>query len=131
HTGARFNDKHDSPDRTASLGVIYDHTHKGDGLKVVEILPTGPFAVASSKVIPGTIITSINGILITAGMNYNELLNNIENQPTQIGLANKSGSWTETIRPISFGEEYALLYKRWVKRNQEFTEKYSGGKVAY
>ena len=134
HTGARFRARHPNPDQTASLGLIYDHSYTGDGLKVAEIISRGPFDKAGSKVVPGSIITAINGEKITATDNYNRLLNNITGLPTQLeirkGEKDKT-TWTETIRPVSFGSEYNLLYDRWVKRNEKFTEEYSKGKIAY
>ena len=131
HTGARYFDRKANGDRTASFGLIYDQSHTGDGLKVAEVIESGPFSKAESKVKAGTIITTINGIKITAEMNVNQVLNNLGRLPVQVVLSQGSEQWTETIRPISLGQEYGLLYKRWVKRNQAFTEDYSKGKIAY
>ena len=35
------------------------------------------------------------------------------------------------MKAISAGEQSNLLYKRWVKRNEQLVEKLSGGRVAY
>jgi C-terminal processing protease CtpA/Prc len=39
--------------------------------------------------------------------------------------------WEETVKPISAGEEAGLMYKRWVKKMEDMTDKLSGGRVGY
>jgi C-terminal processing protease CtpA/Prc len=39
--------------------------------------------------------------------------------------------WDETTKPITQGEEQALLYKRWVNNNRKKVDELSGGKVGY
>ena len=43
HTGARYYSNGPILS-TATLGVFYDETYDGDGLKIKEILAKGPFA---------------------------------------------------------------------------------------
>lgn len=55
HTGARYY----APGATlptACLGLFYDNTYKGDGLKIKEIIAKGPFAVKKTDVTEGCII---------------------------------------------------------------------------
>src|SRR3712207_8719572 len=60
HTGARFYPSGASL-RTAALGLFFDESHTGDGLKISEVIRRGPFAVRDTKVKSGDIITAIDG----------------------------------------------------------------------
>ena len=60
HTGARYFPSAVG-ERTASLGLLFDLNHKGNGLKVAEVVENGPFDHANTLVKPGTVIEAING----------------------------------------------------------------------
>ena len=117
---------------TANLGVFYDWTWKGDGLKVEEIVKGGPFDKASSKLEAGDIITSIDGVQIRKGMDYYPLLNQKSGKRTLIGITKVSGEKTDmVILPISNATFSSLLYKRWIRQNAEKVRKLSGGRLGY
>ena len=42
HTGARYYGSDPKGDQTAAMGCFLDESHKGDGLKLAEVLPKGP-----------------------------------------------------------------------------------------
>lgn len=46
---------------TAVLGLFYDNSYDGDGLKIEEIIKRGPFAVKKTGVEAGCIIEKIDG----------------------------------------------------------------------
>lgn len=133
HTGCRYNPKFKNPDETASLGAFFDETYTGAGLKISEVVEKGPLTGDASQVTAGTIIEKINGVEITAGMNYNKLLNRIAGKYTLLSLYDEKTKkrWEETIKPINYGQLNNLLYLRWVKRMQDMTEKLSGGELGY
>lgn len=83
HTGGRYRP---SPaagaDRTASLGLLYDMTYTGDGLKVDEIIVDGPFDKAASRLVPQAVITAINGVDITPQADMDALFNDIAGKKT-------------------------------------------------
>ena len=117
---------------TANLGVFYDWTWKGDGLKVEEIVKGGPFDKASSKLEAGDIITSIDGVQIRKGMDYYPLLNQKSGKRTLIGITKASGEKTDmVILPISNATFSSLLYKRWIRQNAEKVRQLSGGRLGY
>lgn len=133
HTGARYRYMEQNADNTASLGLFYDDSYSGPGLKVKEVIEKGPLDKADSKVKPGVIITKINGIPIDAGKNYFPLLNRMEHKNVLLSLsdpANKT-EWEERVKPVNGGQIYGLLYDRWVKQRREMTEKLSGGRLGY
>ena len=132
HTGARFYANGPAL-KTASLGLFFDETYNGDGLKVKEVIKRGPFAVKSNGVTAGSIITAIDGCEIKAGNDYNHLLDGKAGKAVRIEFMKSKGKDKETItiKPIDQGELKELLYKRWVDRNRHFVDSISGGRIAY
>lgn len=133
HSGARYSRSVSMADATASLGVFFDYGFEGNGLKITEVIKGGPLDKAEISVSPGMIIEKIDGELIRADFDYAKLLNRKSDKFTLIEVLNPSdGSRTQyTVKPISLGVEGQLLYKRWVRKNQEEVEKLSGGKLGY
>lgn len=66
-------------------------------------------------------------------MDFFPLLNHKAGKPTLVSIYDpESGDrWDETIKPISFGQEYNLLYKRWVENRRLETERLSKGRIGY
>jgi Tol biopolymer transport system component/C-terminal processing protease CtpA/Prc len=134
HTGGRYSAYGSAQgDYTASLGLIYDLTYTGDGLKVDEIVEGGPFNNAKTKLAKGMIIEKINGEQIKAGEDYNALLCDIIGTKTLIGIYDPSTNkhWDEVVLPISASAQQTLLYKRWVRQRQADVEKWSNGRLGY
>lgn len=133
HTGARYRHSIPNADNTASLGLFYDYQHSGDGVKVAEVILGGPLDKAASKVKAGNIIEKIDGIAITADMDFYKLLNRKADQLTLISVYDPASKkrWEEQVKPISLGAEGQLLYERWVRNRRAETEKLSDGKIGY
>lgn len=132
HTGAR-NFAGGATLRTAALGVIYDYTYQGDGLKIAEVLKGGPFSVKETGVTAGCIIESIDGIKIEKGTDFFPMLEGKADKKLLLSIHNPATGkkFTTTIKAISTGAEQGLMYKRWVERNKEMVKKLSNGRVAY
>lgn len=132
HTGARYNSSYAAPS-TANLGLFFDESYQGDGLRVAEVLARGPFAVRQTGVKPGSIIEHIDGTPIKAKADYFPLLEGKTGQALRVGVFNPAtGKRHEvTVRPISASYQNELLYKRWVKRNRQLVDSLSGGRLAY
>lgn len=131
HTGARYYASN-SALTTANLGVFFDPQYQGDGLKIQEIIKRGPFDVKNTGVTAGSIIESIDGEEIKAGMDYFPLLDGKVGKNVRLGIRNAKGKKMEvTVKAISQGNLNNLLYKRWVDRNRAFVDSISGGRIAY
>lgn len=132
HTGARYYAPGASF-QTARLGAFYDNDYTGNGLKIKEIIAKGPFAVKKTDVTEGCIIEKIDGEKISAGADYYPLLEGKAGRKVLLSVYNpKKGKRFEvTVKAISAGEQSDLLYRRWVRRNEQLVEKLSGGRVAY
>lgn len=129
HTGTRFRGE-PAKEPTASLGLLYDMTYTGPGLKVAEIIEGGPFGHADSAMKPGAIITAINGNKIDADSDYTPLFNGIARKKTLVNFTLPSGEkGEEVVIPVTNIND--LLYKRWVKRNAHLVDSLSGGRLGY
>jgi Tol biopolymer transport system component/C-terminal processing protease CtpA/Prc len=133
HTGARYRNQAENGDRTACLGLFYDESHTGKGLKIAEVMAKGPAVKDDSKIKAGLIIEKIDGNELTPTTNHYQFLNRKVDKNTLLSLYDPSTGkrWEETIKPISQGEENQLRYERWVENCREMVEKLSGGKVGY
>jgi len=131
HTGGRFYPT--SGEATACLGLLFDLTYTGKGLKVDEVLAKGPFAKASSKVKPGVIVEKINGTAIEGENDHSILLAGLAGKKTLVSLYDPKGGnrWDEVILPISKATQSNLLYTRWVKHNAHVVDSLSGGRLGY
>ncbi len=75
HTGCYYRYSPPNSDQTADLGVLYDFSYSGSGVKVAEVVEGGPLDKASSKIQAGNIIESIDGQPLTADIDFYQLLN--------------------------------------------------------
>jgi tricorn protease len=133
HTGCRYVNRPPNADQTASLGVFFDGTFAGNGLKIAEVVPGGPLDKATSKIAPGHVIERIDGQPVTAGFDFYELLNRKAGKATLLSVLDPATNarWEEAVKPISAEEDAALLYKRWVDNRRREVEQLSGGKIGY
>jgi Tol biopolymer transport system component len=134
HAGARYRPTgFENPDATASLGIFMDYDFAGPGIRVAEVIEGGPLDRAELTVAPGTIITQINGQPIAADEDVARYLNRIADDFTLLSLQAPGVDTVQlvTVKPISLSEENRLLYKRWVKRNEEEVSEKSKGTLGY
>ena len=132
HTGARYNPE-GAALKTAALGLFFDDTYQGDGLRVEEVIKRGPFDVKKTGVTAGCIIEKIDGNDILANTDYNWMLDGKAGKPIHVTVYNPKTKkrFDVTVKAISKGEQMELLYKRWVDRNRALVDSLSGGRLAY
>ncbi|WP_416440784.1 S41 family peptidase [Leeuwenhoekiella sp. A16] len=131
HTGGRYGASSENGDHTASLGLLFDEDYQGEGIKVTEVIAGGPTDNAKNKIKSGDIITEINGEAIKSDENWNKYLNNLEDKNVLLTVKNGSSTFSETIKPISMGEESRLMYKRWVNMMEHKVDSLSNGQLGY
>lgn len=133
HTGARYRHSDPLEDKTASLGIFINYTYSGQGIQIDEIIKDGPLDKNNIEVKKGMIIKKINGELISPNIDYAKYLNRKTDQYLALGILDPENNkeFSVTIKPISLREENSLLYKRWVKMNEEEVNRLSNGKLAY
>lgn len=130
HTGTRYRPTTGANEPTASIGVLFDMSYQGEGLKVAEVIENGPFDLADSKMKPGAIVTAINGEKIDADSDYTPLFNGISRRKTLVSFTLPGGEKVdEVVTPTTLMTD--LLYNRWVKRNEQLVDSLSGGRIGY
>lgn len=131
HSGASYNASSVNGDATAALGVFYDITFIGPGVRVEEVIKDGPLDKANVNIKTGTIIEAIDGETLTADRDLAQYLNRKAGKNVLLALLDGTTRREVVIKPISTSEESQLLYKRWVRRNQDEVEKLSNGALGY
>lgn len=132
HTGAHYFAGGASMN-TAALGLFFDETYDGDGLKVEEVIKRGPFAVKNTGVTKGCIIEKIDGDSILKNKDYNYLLDGKSGRNVRVSVYNPATKkrFDVTVKAISKGYQDELLYRRWVDRNRQLVDSLSHGRLAY
>ena len=127
HTGARYRPR--SNRNMGHLGVLYDLSWTGDGLRIAEVLPGGVLNNMDSEIAAGDIILSIEGHPVKAGDDWLKYL--YERAGKQTVLRIKRGGKEKEYIVTPATSDATLLYKRWVRQREEMVAKLSGGRVGY
>lgn len=132
HTGGRYSPTPATDaDRTASLGLLYDMTYNGKGVKVDEVLADGPFDRAASRMVAGAVITAIDGNAVENG-DITALLTDAAKRKTLVTFTLPDGTDVqEVVVPVSAGAQNELLYQRWVKAREADVDRWSQGRLGY
>ena len=133
HTGGRYGPRPVAPDQTASMGILIDETYAEPGIKIAEVLTSGPLDNSASKIKAGYIIEKINGNEIAATDDWAKYLNREAGKTLLLSIYNPIAKvrFDEVVKTISSGEENELMYKRWVKTMRNMVDQLSGGKIGY
>lgn len=131
HTGCRYRPSGGTGNTltTADLGAFLDDNYRGDGLRILELIPGSPLT-RQKGVGAGSVITHIDGQPIHDGEDYYPLLAGKDGRYTRLTIKNAEGvSRDYTVR---LAAEYSdLLYRRWVQRNERLVDSLSKGRLAY
>lgn len=132
HSGA-YNRPPANGDATASLGIFYDFSFSGGGVKITEVITDGPLDKANLDVIAGDIITQIDGQKITQDIDWPMLLNRKAGKFVLLEVYRPKTKTSKqlTVKPISEQEEGQLLYNRFVTINEEEVLVRSKGQLGY
>jgi tricorn protease len=120
---------------TADLGLLFDESYKGPGLKIAEVLKRGPADKRGINLKAGDIILTIDRTEITDKVNLSKLLNAKVNENVLLEVTSnpadpKAKRKVET-QAVGRDRISQLMYDRWVQQNAEAVAKQSGGKVGY
>lgn len=133
HAGARYSKSIDNPDATASLGIFMDYDHTGDGIRIAEVIRGGPLDKASFDIEPGTIIEKIDGETVTPARDVASYLNRKSGKFVLLELTGPGNNDRKqiTVKPVSLAGERDLLYKRFVRINEQEVDEKSNGELGY
>jgi Tol biopolymer transport system component/C-terminal processing protease CtpA/Prc len=132
HTGCRYRFGESTSDATSSLGLLFDESHTGTGLKIAEVIKDGPCDKAGMSIAAGDILEKLDGVTLAANVNQFEVMNRKNDQNVRLGILKAGGTRMDVVvKPITRGAEYNLLYERWVANRKKEVAEASGGKVGY
>ena len=119
---------------TRYLGIEFDNTGPHGLYRISYIYPEGPAARDFVDLDVGDYIYEIDGKPLTAKDNiYAFLTNPLNRKVTLLVSANPDGDDQRTVRieHIGWNEYWALFYTDWVRKNREYVEKKTSGRVGY
>jgi tricorn protease len=124
---------------TAELGLIFDDSYRGPGMKVAEILKRGPADKRGLNIKAGDIILSIDGSDLAAEPNLAKHMNDKAGETVSLQVV--SGSTADSKDPkarrrvdiiaANRHQIQDLMYDRWVDRNARRVAELSTGKLGY
>jgi tricorn protease len=124
---------------TADLGLIFDETYHGPGLKIAEVLKRGPADKRGLNLRPGEFVTSIDGTRITDQTDVSKLLNGKAGETIVLQVtANATADVRDPkafrrveVQATNRDAVAALMYERWVSNNAKRVAELSQGKLGY
>lgn len=133
HAGGRYGTSIPNADATASLGIFMDYSHKGDGIRIAEVLKGGPLDKAKFDIKAGMVIEKIDGEVVSPNRDVAAYLNRKSGKFMLLEITGpkKSDRQQITVKPMSLGAERGLLYNRFVKINEKEVEEKSNGQLGY
>ena len=125
----------DAPKHTTPhLGLTFDYSHQGKGIKVKAVPNGSPASFEKTSIKSGEYILGINGELISCNELLYNWLNRFDGKYVEL-LVNKEpkkeGARTVRFKLISWKGFNQLIYRNHLARAQDFTAKKSDGKIGY
>jgi len=117
-----------------SLGVTFDPSYSGVGLKVLAPLPKGPADKPGARIASGEYILAVDGTDVTFDEAFYEMLQTKGNKTVELTVNSKptkDGARTVRIRTIGLGEWAQLDEAAHLRQNHDLVDKISGGRLAY
>lgn len=111
---------------TVHLGLRFDSTFRGPGLKVRDVIPEGPATKPSSLINKGEIVLSIDGQNVDPDFDLTTVLNGRMDRDVRLRVKSTGRNGAErdvTIRPTSYSGVRRALYQKWQDDNRTVVTK--------
>lgn len=132
HTGASLGPGVPPGEQTASLGLYYDETYPGPGMRVAAILPAGPFDAGDTRLSPGDVITAIDGEAVPEAGGLRRLLRGTRDRRIEVAFVKPDGTALRERRvPVSLERERDLAFERWRRQRRDAVAARSCGRLGY
>jgi tricorn protease len=113
------------------LGLRFDKSYTGEGLKVSSVLPGSPADMVTSKIEVGDILLSVNGRNVGADNNLYAALEKRADMPTEVVLKRGRKELRFDIVPVKSRPLGSLLSEQYEKQNRKKVAEATGGNVGY
>jgi tricorn protease len=130
-----------TPSNIGMLGLDFDLSTTGPGLRVASVWPRGPADYDETRINPGEWVMEINGTPVSTSMNYYSLLDDTGERTTVLKVAdvqNGDNIREVTLSPLpwSGGDPlnenwYNAMYLNWVDSNRKKVDEGSSGRIGY
>ena len=120
---------------TGRLGLKFDRAkYEKDGqLKITEILPLGPAALAKD-IHTGDELLAVDGQPLGPNVNLDALLEHKIEKRVVLTVKSAESATAKrevVVRPANLAAEKALRYRQWVEERRAYVEKISNGRLGY
>ncbi len=121
-----------NPTRSGMLGLFYDASHNGDGLRISLVEPNGPCDSKDVHLKIGDLITAVDGTPLKKTVNVYHLLNDKIGEKIILNVKHASGKSEDVVvEPISYSKFMDLEYDRWVNEKRNRVHQLSKNRLGY
>ncbi|MBU48786.1 MAG: hypothetical protein CL920_08830 [Deltaproteobacteria bacterium] len=117
--------------RTGELGVRFDASYKGKGLKIAYVRPKSPAARRRSLLKKGDVLLALNGQPLGQDVNLYKYLDWKVGRKVELKISREGKTRFFYIRPIGFRHTYQQRYNAWVDAVRDQVKTLSKGTLAY
>jgi Tol biopolymer transport system component len=118
---------------TGRLGLRFDpaELEASGALKVAEVIPLGPAAIAGVK--PGERLLAVDGDPLGPAVNLDALLAGKVGRRVVLRMTGAAGEGAHdvVVRPVNTATEKGLLYRAWVEDRRAYVSRLSQGRLGY
>lgn len=119
-------------DRTATLGLRFDDSFEGPGLKVSHVIKGGPCDAVNNKMVSGDILLSVNGAEVGPDADLAGLLTGLFPRDIKLKVKGADGAERDLIvEEKGFDQMKDLVRDDWVLGNRRKVEQLSQGTLGY
>ena len=120
---------------TAELGLLFDGSYRGLGLKVSEVIKRGPADKRGITIKPGDVVLAIDSVGVGERTNISQLLNAKVGETVTLQVsanpADPKARRRVDIQGASRESVRELMYERWVEHNARRVAELSHGRLGY
>ncbi len=117
---------------TAHLGVRFDPNFEGPGLKIRDVLPSGPASKKKGRLREGEVILKIDDEAVDPRMDLTRVLNGPLPRDVRLRVRGKDGEERDvTLRPITYEQAQPLLYQAWLDGSRRTVDHVSKNTLGY
>jgi tricorn protease len=126
-------------ERTAELGLLFDESYRGPGLKIAEVIKRGPADKRGINLKAGDIVWAIDHVELNDQISLEKILNDKIGENILLKVSSSPApdpkdakAWRRVeIQGVSRDQISRLMYDRWVDKNARRVAELTKGKLGY
>jgi C-terminal processing protease CtpA/Prc len=116
------------------LGVYYDYTYDGPGVRVKEVPKRAPASYPKTQIKPGEYILAVDDVPVKLDENLSRVLNDKTGRDITLTVNSKptrDGARTVRYRALTGSEWSDIHYRNRIENSRKMVDKASNGAIAY